>query len=390
MNRSISMVAAVCLLAGLVSSASAAIEPIEPAIPPGYEPTLDRDEQGMWMEMEEFEAQLRGSPLLVRDPGVNEYVYSVACRVAGDYCPDLRVYVVRNPGFNASMAPNGMMLVWSGLLLRVSSEDELASILGHEVAHYAMAHSLAQFRRLKTSLTVGSIFSLGVGAVTGVYAPVGESVAILDALGFSREHEREADLLGAQFMSAAGYDVHACAMVWENLLEEEEHAVVKRDKTPQWLSTHPASESRAEDLRSLAEAYGYPERDGFVDRHALALSSQYLNFMEDQIDTNRYGRTAFMLDRHESWGVRSGLVEFFRGEMYRQRADEGDSELAQAAYERAVESGECPASCYRNLGYIQLKAKDLQAAQDNFRRYLKADPEASDREMIEFYLAEEP
>ena len=130
-----------------MASAEAAIERIEPTLPPGYKPTLDQDEQGMWMEMEEFEAQLKGSPLLVRDPGVNEYVYSVACKVAGPYCPDLRVYVVRNPGFNASMAPNGMMLVWSGLLLRVANEDELASILGHEVAHYAMAHSLAKALR---------------------------------------------------------------------------------------------------------------------------------------------------------------------------------------------------------------------------------------------------
>lgn len=373
-----------------MTSVEAAIEPIEPAIPPGYEPTLDEDERGMWMEMEEFEAQLRGSPLLVRDPGVNQYVYSVACRVAGPYCPDLRVYVVRNPGFNASMAPNGMMLVWSGLLLRVADEDELASILGHEVAHYAMAHSLAQFRRLKKSLTVGSLFSLGVGAVTGVYAPVGESVAVMNALAFSREHEEEADTLGAQFMAEADYDVHACARVWEALLEEEEHAVVKRDKTPQFLSTHPQSARRAENLRALANAYGGSDRTTHVDRHALALSSQYLNFMEDQIDTNRYGRTAFLLDRHESLGVRPGLVEFFRGEMYRQRAEDGDGELARAAYERAVESGDCPAACYRNLGYIHLKTRDLPAARENFRLYLDADPEATDREMIEFYLAEEP
>lgn len=382
-------IALFCLV-GLFATDIGAVERIEPKIPPGYEPTLNQDEQGMWMEMEEFEAQLRGSPLVVRDPGVNEYVYSVACKVAGDYCPDLRVYVVRNPGFNASMAPNGMMLVWSGLLLRVGDEDELASILGHEVAHYSLAHSLEQFRRLKKTLTAGSLFSLGVGVVTGVYVPVGESVAVLDALSFSREAEEEADALGAQMMSEAGYDVHACALVWETLLEEEENAVVKRDKTPQFLSTHPQSTERAEKLRALADEYGYPNRDGFVDRHALALSSQYLNFMEDQIDTNRYGRTGFLLDRHESLGVRPGLVEFFRGEMYRQRAEEGDSELARAAYERAVESGECPSACYRNLGYIQLKAKDLPAAQDNFRRYLDADPEATDREMIEFYLAEEP
>jgi predicted Zn-dependent protease len=343
----------------------------------------------MWMEIDEFEAQLRGSPLLVRDPAVNDYVYSVACRVAGDYCRDLRVYVVRNPGFNASMAANGMMQVWTGLLIRVDSEDELASILGHEVAHYAMAHTMARFRRMKKSLTTGSIFDLGLGALTGVNLGVGQMTAFANAMAFSRENEQEADILGAQFMAAADYDVHACAVVWENLQEEEEHAVVKRDEVPLFLSTHPRPDDRAQTLRELADEYGYPDRPDYVDRHALALSGEYFNFMEDQIDTNRYGRTAFLLDRHESLGVNPGLVEFFRGEMYRQRGEEGDSELARSAYEKAAESGDCPAACYRNLGYIQLKAGKLPAAQASFRKYLEVDPEATDREMIEFYLAEE-
>lgn len=384
----------ICIVCGVVlaclATTSPAVEMITPKIPPGYQPTLDVDEQGLWMEIAEFETQLRGSPLLVRDPAVNEYVYSVACRVAGDYCPDLRVYVVRNPGFNASMAANGMMQVWTGLLIRVSSEDELASILGHEVAHYAMAHTLARFRRLKKSLAAGTIFDMGLAVLTGINIGAGQMTALMSALAFSRENEAEADILGAQLMAEADYDVHACAVVWETLLEEEAQAIVKRDEVPIFLSTHPRSDDRAEDLRTLANEYGYPERTDYADRHGPALSSQYFNFMEDQIDTNRYGRTAFMLDRHESWGVNPGLVEFFRGEMYRQRSQEGDSELARSAYERAANSGDCPAACYRNLGYIQLKAKDLPAAQENFRRYLQADPEASDREMIEFYLAEEP
>jgi predicted Zn-dependent protease len=380
-------IAAVIALLGVGSAA--AVERIEPKLPPGYEPTLNDDERGLWMQIEEFEAELRGSPLRVRDAGVNEYVYSVACRVAGDYCPDLRVYVVRNPGFNASMAANGMMQVWTGLLVRVSSEDELASILGHEVAHYAMAHSIAQFRRLKKSLVAGSLFDIGVAVLTGIDLGAGQMTALMNALAFSREHEEEADLLGAQLMADAGYDVHACAVVWDNLLEEEEHAVVKRDDVPIFLSTHPRADDRADNLRALADEYGYPERPDYQDRHAPAMADQYFSFMEDQIDTNRYGRTAFMLDRHESWGVRPGLVEFFRGEMYRQRAEEGDAQLARSAYERAVEAGDCPAACYRNLGYIQLKAKNVPAAQENFRRYLEADPEASDREMIEFYLGED-
>ncbi len=365
------------------------VERIEPKIPPGYEPVLDKDEQGLWMEMDEFEMELRGSPMVIRDPAITEYVYSVACRVAGDYCPDLRVYVLRNPNFNAAMASNGMMLVNTGLLIRVSSESELASILGHEVAHYAMAHTLERLRRLKKNMATGLIFDIGLAVLAGFSPGVGQIAGQLNALAYNRENEEEADNLGAQFMAEKGYDVHACAAVWESLLAEEEQAVVKRGEVPLFLRTHPQTDDRVANLRALAEEYGAPKKASFDDRHAASISSKYFDFMEAQIDTNRYGRTAYLLDRHESLGVDPGLVEFFRGEMYRQRDAEGDQLLASDAYQKAVESGSCPAACYRNLGYIQLKAKNLPAAQDNFRRYLEADPEASDREMIEFYLEEE-
>ena len=83
-------------------------------------PLDDSDEGGLWGLMDREEAKLKRSAFLVRDPALNEYVSGIACRLAGDHCPDMRVYLVRTPVFNASMAPNGMMQVWSGLLLRLA------------------------------------------------------------------------------------------------------------------------------------------------------------------------------------------------------------------------------------------------------------------------------
>lgn len=367
-----------------------AVVSIQPRIPPGYKPVLDRDERGLWMQLAEDEKDLQGSPKLVRDPAVNEYVYGVACKVAGEYCGDLRVYVLRNPFFNATMAANGMMTVWSGLLVRVPSEDALACVLGHEVAHFAMAHTLAQFRKLRGELAAGQILSMGLGAVTGVYAPVGENMAVLSSLAFSRESEMEADILGMQLVASAGYDPYACSEVWDIVMAEERHAAFKADGgVPLYLRTHPMTQNRSNYLRDMADDYGPPERPGHIDRHMQALAGEYFTFMEEQIDTNRYGRTGFLLDRHEELGVDAALVEFFRGEMYRQRGDAGDEELARAAYERSAESGACPAACYRNLGYLHLKQGDMSSAQAYFRRYLDAKPEATDREMIEFYLDED-
>lgn len=140
-------------------------EGFEPRIPPGYVPDKTGDEKGLWLEVEEYEKAVRESGLLVDDPAINNYVDAIVCRVAGDYCGDFRVYVIRNPGFNASMAPNGMMQVWTGLLLRAASADEVAAVVGHEVAHYTRLHSLERMRRVRKNMAAGSFFDIGVALV---------------------------------------------------------------------------------------------------------------------------------------------------------------------------------------------------------------------------------
>ena len=121
------------LLAALAAPAMA--DRIEDALP-GQRPPAGSDEDELWYAMERAERELQHHPLLVKDEALNAYVRGVACKVAGDYCPDLRVYIVDLPWFNASMAPNGMMLVWTGALLRFQDESELALVLGHEFAHF--------------------------------------------------------------------------------------------------------------------------------------------------------------------------------------------------------------------------------------------------------------
>ncbi len=71
------------------------------------------------------------------------------------------------------------------------------------------------------------------------------------------------------------------------------------------------------------------------------------------------------------------------------RGDDGDQERARAAYTKSVESESAPPEAFKNLGYLYLKAGDLLQAQENFRRYLEIEPEATDRAMIEFYLEED-
>lgn len=375
----------------LVAVQLRADEQLDHLIKPGYQPEEAQDEQGLWMEFEEMERELNKSALLVRDAELRNYVEGIVCRVAGDYCNDFRVYLMRNPGFNASMTATGMMQIWTGLIVRASSTDEIAAVIGHEIAHYTRLHSLQGFRKLKSKLAQGSVFDFGIAVLTGVSTPLGQTAALLNFLSFNREQETEADLLGTRLLAEAAYDPHASYRVWYQLLAEESAAVVKREKIGVFSRTHPNSEDRANYLKNYVNSrYGPPDVEQVTDQELLdILNNNYLLLMEDQLDTNRFGRTRQILERHTKMGVEPGLVNYFFGETYRQRGEEGDQELAMAAYTKSIESGTAPPEAYKNLGYLYLKAKDLQRAQDSFRQYLDANPEATDRAMIEFYLAED-
>ena len=137
-------------------------------------PAPGSDEAELWYAMERAETELKRSPLLVRDPALNAYVRDVACKVAADQCGNIRVYIVDVPQFNASMAPNGMLVLWSGALLRMRDEAELAFVLGHETGHFSARHSLRQWRKLKTaSAWLGAFQIVAYGAGAGAVAELG-------------------------------------------------------------------------------------------------------------------------------------------------------------------------------------------------------------------------
>jgi predicted Zn-dependent protease len=118
-----------------------------------YQPT-GVDEIGLWREDDEQERALAASPIVIRDEALTSYVKGVLCAAVGqDRCNATRIYILREPSFNATMVPNGTMRVYSGLLLRVHSEAELAAILGHEFGHFEKRHGLQEFKAKRRDRT---------------------------------------------------------------------------------------------------------------------------------------------------------------------------------------------------------------------------------------------
>jgi Zn-dependent protease with chaperone function len=133
---------------------------LTPLIPPGYKP-VDADERGLWAECAAFEAEVAGSPLLLSDRKLTAYITGVVNRLLPDRTAEIRAYIVRDPDFNASMAPNGMLLVCTGLLARMRNEAQLAAVLGHESGHYLRRHAVQDLRDTKSKAATAAVLSAG-------------------------------------------------------------------------------------------------------------------------------------------------------------------------------------------------------------------------------------
>ena len=353
----------------------------------GYQPAPDTDEAGLWLVMDQAEQELKTSGKLVTDPRVNEFLREVVCRLASDICEDIRVYLVRIPYFNASMAPNGVMQIWSGLLLRTENEAQLAYILGHEIAHYRYQHSLQMFRQAKNTANVLAPFQIVTAA--GGIGYVG-SLAQIGALGtlmkFSRDHEREADDSGFEMVVAAGYNPHEAARVWEGLLQEKD--ALDENAPNVFLSTHPSSGDRVDTLTQRAVAATRPEAGWYTgaNRYNEVIDPLRFRLMRDELRLRRYPATQVLLDRAANAGIRHSEVLFFQAELYKSRAEKGDSLKAESAYRQCIKYPDAPPEAYRELATIYMKSGRGQQAAPLFELYLEKKPDAFDQDMIRAYI----
>ncbi len=200
-----------------------------------------------------------------RDPELNALVRRVGLRIAaatgrGDYQWEFRV-IENDKMVNAFCLPGGKVAVYTGLLPITKDEAGLAVVIGHEVAHAIARHGgerVSQDLLIQTSLAVVQVAMGGkdpqmVRQVTGLLG-AGASVGII--LPFSRKHELEADHLGLIYMARAGYDPRAARDLWVRMMK----ASKEKEKPPEFLSTHPADETRIRQIEGwLPEALRYYE-----------------------------------------------------------------------------------------------------------------------------------
>jgi len=154
-----------------------------------------------------------------------------------------RVALIKDETINANCGPGGKIIVYTGIIEQLNlTDDELAAILGHEIAHALREHSresLSKAYPVSVASQIGSM--LGYGDAVQL-ANIG--VGMLMTLPNSRQNENEADLIGIELAARAGYNPNAAISLWQKMAEKAGGA------PPEFLSTHPSSSTRIRNLQA--------------------------------------------------------------------------------------------------------------------------------------------
>ncbi len=199
--------------------------------------------------------EARQKNALNRDPAQVERVRGVARRLipaTGVFRPDApswkwEVNVLSSNELNAWCMAGGKIAFYTGIIDRLQlSDDEIAAIMGHEIAHALREHARERASQAMVTNTGVSVLGAVLGAGQAGTDLIGMAAKVSFQLPNSREHETEADRMGVELAARGGYDPRAAITLWQKM------AKASNGGPPQWLSTHPSNETRQGDLAQYA------------------------------------------------------------------------------------------------------------------------------------------
>lgn len=348
--------------------------------------------------------------LLYRDKDSNEYIRSLAQKLAPELKSNgatINIYLVKNATPNAIALPNGDIYVFSGLMALVQNQDQLASIVAHEIGHVVHQHGLkSAINRRNTVVTahITNIFLFGTGLA---YLPAGASLA-----SFSRDMEQEADQLSLQYLHNAGFDVRQSPAVFERF-----STLPKSNSIAGSIySSHPDNQERINYLNEKIQIE-------FDQPNFLQPSEQFEKTRARMVELNvklrlrakQYQMALKLLDEAEDYYNQQDKITYYRGEVYRLMADNPEAAAKEHAwlqerrmreedkklYEQKIaeyrnkarnlfltirESEKAPKEMFRGLGMICKQQGDVEHAKLYLQAYLDQPTPPKDRLYIQHQL----
>jgi len=215
---------------------------------------------------EAFFRSLHSQIEISQDPEIQEYIQAIGEKlVANSDLPNQRFhfFVVMENDVNAFAGPGGYIGVNSGLILITEEESELASVMGHEIAHVTQRH-LYRAAEAQGRLSIPSMAATLAAILLGTQSPMAGQAAIMAIqagsvqfqIDFTRANEEEADRVGMQTLAASHFDPRSMPTFFERLQQASRYL---GNNIPEFLRTHPVTTARISDSRGRAETYPYKQ-----------------------------------------------------------------------------------------------------------------------------------
>ena len=170
----------------------------------------------------------------------------------GEFRDDTRQWnwqltLIDAPTLNASCAPGGKITFYTGIIEQLNlSDDEIAAIMGHEIAHAIREHGRERVSQAMAQSAVANIAMAAAGGYGSAVSAANQVAQYVLVLPNSRQNESEADAIGLELAARAGYNPQAAISVWKKMIKATDSK-----SPPEFLSTHPSGETRIEQLTAL-------------------------------------------------------------------------------------------------------------------------------------------
>lgn len=311
---------------------------------------------------------------IVADQEISNYIQALGDRILKNYPPQpfaYRFYVIKNDTYNAFAGPGAQIFIHSGLFQALTSEDQLAGIIGHEISHSACRHISENIER-SGKIGLGTLAGVAAGIFMSIYGdPAAGSALTIGSiagsqsvsLAYSRDDELQADQQGLKYLVEAGFNPKGLIEALNIIRSKQWYG---KEQIPAYLSTHPALEDRIAFIKNWMESH--PEQtqgnqaDAF-DFHMIHTKVTALYGGED--DAAIYFDHMLEKDPGNLFGLYGkGMVFARKGKM-----DDAIVYLKKALEKKAFHVG-----MLKTLGKVYFNTGNYASAQDVFKGALSLVP----------------
>jgi predicted Zn-dependent protease len=349
------------------------------------------DEQMLWQKSELEQLAFESHGLIYPDQELEDYLNRVAAKLQPQSVPDdlvIRVKVIKNPYLNAFAYPNGMIYIHTGLLARMQNEDQLAAVLAHELIHCTQRHALRAFRRYKEQPAILAAVQhtlLKTRGLQEMARHLGLTGAMAAISGYTRELEAEADRLGMDLMTAAGYKPKEALLLFDHMITEIEQEGLEE---PFFFGNHPTVRQRVENLQNLPDLVYLIKRPAIKNREIFFAKREQLFLDNARLDIRlgRFQAARRSIEKFLQVKPDDSRAFFLLGEIYRQQGQATDAHMALKNYSRAITLDPNYAAPHKAIGLIHYKNGHHALAKKFFESCLQLSPNAPDKAYIQGYL----